>query len=76
MEHEKAPIRRRVYAEKLTRKALERLCEVRDFACSNARAEWMPEDEIELWDAVEIKAESIRSLMDDLIELVKKGEIV
>lgn len=72
-EHEKAPARRRVYAEKHARRTLETLCELRDFACSNAKAEWMPEEEAEQWDLIEIQAESIRSDLDTLIEVLKKG---
>lgn len=74
-EEEKAMARRQSYVKTLAYRALEALCEVRDFACSNAKASWMPEDEVEYWDLIEVKAETIREYMDSLIEVIKKGDI-
>lgn len=59
---------RRAYGYKLTRKAIEAICEVRDFACSNRVAKWMPKDEAEYWQVVEVQAESARSDLDDIIK--------
>lgn len=73
-EEQKAEARRRSYAKTLAHRALEQICELRDFACSNARATWMPEELKQFWDLVEIKSESIRESMDSIIDVIKKGD--
>ncbi|MGW8181737.1 MAG: hypothetical protein ACWGQW_23650 [bacterium] len=63
--------RRKSYVKTLAYRALEAIVEVRNFAGSNAEASWMPDDEREYWDLVEIKAETIREYMDSLIKVIK-----
>ena len=64
---------RQDHARAMAQRVLHYLCEMRDVASSNAKASWMPDDEVEYWDTIEIKSESIRSEVDSLIEVIRKG---
>jgi len=64
--------RRRVYADKFVIRAIEQICELRDFACSNTVADWMDSTEAEYWGTVEVKAELIRGALDEVRELLDK----